>query len=195
MKCLMCERFSLKHICLSCQTNFLTPSLYKRKLPNGIEVISFYKYKEIKELLFTKHTDLGFHIYSILAGLSFEKFAQNFEFEEKEPYKIASLAIDDKITSGYSHTAILNQKLHSYKIKPLSNKLRATNAITYSGKSREYRLLNPRNFELKDFNEKYVILVDDIITTGTTLAQAIDVLNRADKEVLFCLTLCDVSQE
>jgi len=191
----MCESLSLKHICPSCQKKFLTPSLYKRKLPNGIEVLSFYRYKEIKELLFTKHTDLGFYIYNILAELSFKKFSQAFEFDEKETYKIASLAIDDKVSSGYSHTAILNQQLKSYKVKPLSNKLRATNAITYSGKSREYRLLNSRDFKLANFKEKYVILVDDIITSGATLTQAIDVLQRADKEVLFCLTLCDVSQK
>mgnify|MGYP005846868791 CR=1 FL=1 len=190
MKCLMCESFSLTHICPSCQKTFLTPSLYKRHLSNGILVISFYKYKEIKELLFTKHTDLGFYIYTLLAELSFKKFAQNFEFEER----LLSLCIDDKVASGYSHTAILNRALKSQNIEPLYSKLRATNAITYSGKSREFRLLHPRDFTLKDFRGSSVIVVDDIITTGSTLYQATELLKRSNKEVLFCLTLCDVSQ-
>ena len=107
MRCLMCENLALTHICSSCQELFLTPSIYKRKLSNGIEVISFYKYHEIKKLLHTKHTDLGFYIYSILAKKSFKKFAQELNY----PNVISSLAIDDNPQNGYSHTAILNKEL------------------------------------------------------------------------------------
>ena len=189
MKCMMCENYSLTHICLSCQDIFLTPSIYKRKLQNNIEVISFYKYSEIKKLLHTKHTDLGFYIYSILAQNSFKKFADDFEI--KSP--ITSIAIDDNILSGYSHTALLNRELKSDYINPLYNKLRANNRISYSGKSREFRLLNPRDFELKKFKENEIVLVDDIITTGSTLTQAIQTIQQNKKEVLFCLTLADAS--
>jgi len=38
-----------------------------------------------------------------------------------------------------------------------------------------------------------VILVDDIITTGSTLSQAIETVRSKNKEVLFCLTLADAS--
>lgn len=189
MKCLMCESPSLQHICPSCQELFLQPSIYKRKLSNGVIVISFYKYKEIKELLFTKHTDLGFYIYTILAELSFKKFAQDFEFDEK----VASIAIDDTTKNGYSHTALLNQQLHSDAIEPLYNILRAKNTLTYSGKSRAFRLLNPRDFQVHNFVEKNLILVDDIITTGSTLTQATNLLKLHNKEILFCLTLADSS--
>ncbi len=183
----MCENLSLTHICSSCQDTFLTPSIYKRKIYNNIEVISFYKYSEIKKLLHTKHTDLGFYIYSILAQNSFKKFADDFEFSNP----ITSIAIDDNISSGYSHTALLNKELKSKYIKPQYNKIRANNRVSYSGKSKEFRLLNPRNFKLKNFKEKELILVDDIITTGSTLTQAILILEQNKKEVLFCLTLAD----
>lgn len=189
MKCLLCENYSLTHICQDCQTLFLAPSLYKRKLENGIEVISFYKYSEIKSLLHTKHTDLGYYIYTILAQLSFTKFSQEFYFDEP----VVCVPVDDNIKSGYAHTAILNKALQSKNITPLFNKLRAKNSISYSGKSREFRLLNPRNFQLKPFSQKNVILVDDIITTGLTLEQAIKIMKENNKDVLFCLTLCDVS--
>ncbi|QOY54173.1 ComF family protein [Candidatus Sulfurimonas marisnigri] len=189
MRCMLCESLSFAHICSTCQTTFLTPSIYKRKILNNIEVISFYKYSEIKNLLHTKHTDLGFYIYSILAKNSLLKFASEFEFE----YPVASVAIDDHVKSGYSHTAILNKSLSCKYIKPKVNKLRANNRVSYSGKSREFRLLNPRNFELKNFKEKNVILVDDIITTGFTLNQAVQAIELNNKEVLFCLTLVDVS--
>jgi len=188
MKCLVCESFSLSHICPTCQDNFLKPSIHKRKLLNNIEVISFYRYGDIKDLLHTKHTNLGYYIYSILAKNSFGKFAKEFEFT----HPITSIAVDDNIRSGYSHTAILNKALTSKNIKPLFNKLRAKNPISYSGKSREFRLLNPRDFTLKDFSDKEVIVVDDIITTGSTLTQAIQTLQANKKEVLFCLTLAGV---
>jgi len=188
MKCILCESYSFTHICPTCRTNFLSPSFYKRKLPNGIDVFSFYKYEEIKELLFTKHTDIGFYVYNILAKLSFEKFAR--EFETKEKY--ISLAIDDTAKSGYSHTAVLNKQLRTYNIRPLYNQLRARNSVSYSGKSKLFRQENPRDFELKKLRSDNIILVDDIVTTGETLSQACAKVEEQGKTVSFCLTLTDV---
>jgi competence protein ComFC len=189
MKCLLCESLSLTHICKNCQSIYLKPQIYKRKLFNGIEVISFYRYDDIKDLIFTKHTDLGYYIFSILAQNSFKKFASEFNFT----HQLTSIAIDDNVKNGYSHTAILNNSLKSPYIKPLHSKLRSNNDITYSGKTKEFRLKNPRDFQIKKFKQKEIILVDDIITTGSTLTQAIDVLKKEQKEVLFCLTLCDAA--
>lgn len=189
MKCLLCENPSLFHICRSCQKTFLRPTLTKRKLLSNIEVLSFYKYSEIKNLLHTKHSDLGFYIYSILAQNALKEFAKEFTFTNQ----VASIPIDDMPMSGYSHTAILNKSLKSDFIKPLYNKLRATNRVSYAGKSKEFRLLNPRNFELGYLSQNEVILVDDIITTGATLTQAVQTLQTQGKEVLFCLTLADAA--
>jgi len=189
MRCMLCESLSFMHICSSCQETFLSPSLYKRRLSNNIEVISFYKYNDIKELLHTKHTDIGYYIYSILARNSLQKFAMNFEYE----HNISSIAVDDTVTSGYSHTAILNRSLKSKCIRPSFNKLRAKNTVSYSGKSKEYRITNPRDFYIKYFKCKQVILVDDIITTGSTLMEAVNTMELNKKQVLFCLTLADAS--
>lgn len=190
MRCMMCENFSYTHICKKCQQNFLQPSLYKRTLKNGVDLFSFYKYDEIKQLLHTKHTDLGYHIYTILAKLSFKKFAQEFHTKEK----LVSLCIDDHVKSGYSHTAILNKHLKSYNIYPLFNKIRAQNKVSYSGKSRIFRKINKRDFKINFFKQTELILIDDIVTTGETLTQAIEALGK-EKKVLFCLTLCDLSQK
>ncbi len=189
MKCLLCESLSFAHICSSCQETFLTPSIYKRKILNNIEVISFYKYSDIKDLLHTKHTDLGYYIYSILAKNSLKKFAQNFQYSSE----VTSIAIDDNIKSGYSHTAILNKSLKGKHINPQFNKLRATNDISYSGKSKEFRMLNQRDFIFTDSTANDIILIDDIITTGSTLSQAIQTIKQENKNILFCLTLADAS--
>lgn len=189
MRCLICERLSLTHICSKCQNTFLTPSIYKRKIINDIEVISFYKYSEIKDLLHTKHTDLGYYMYSILAKNSFKKFAAEFEY----PHKVASIGLDDYAKEGYSHTAILNKALESKCIKPLYNKIRAKNRVSYSGKSREFRLLNPREFEVKNLKKTELIIVDDIVTTGLTFTHAIQKLEDSENKILFCLSLADAS--
>lgn len=189
MRCLLCESLSLSHICSSCQKKFLTPSIYKRKILGDIEVISFYKYSEIKDLLHTKHTYLGYYIYSILAKNSLAKFAREFDY----PEPVTSIAVDDLVTEGYSHTAILNKALKSGCITPQFNKLRAKNRVSYSGKSKEFRVLNPRAFEVNEFNVKNVILVDDIITTNLTLTQAVQAIQKSNKDILFCLTLADAS--
>ncbi len=188
MKCLMCESFSLTHICSQCQKKFLQPSLFKTQLSNGIVVYSFYKYEDIEELLLSKHTDLGFYIYKILVKNSLELFAKELKLD----FKVVSLGVDDIPSPDYSHTAILNNALKSSSIKPLFGKLRAQNKISYSGKSKQFRLQNPREFVLKQFKYKEVIVVDDIITTGTTLLEATNLLQKEQKEVLFCLTLAKV---
>jgi competence protein ComFC len=190
MKCLVCENFTLSHICKGCQKQFLRPSLFKRQLNNGIDVYSFYRYNEIKPFLFTKHTELGFMVYKRLAQSSFAKFAQEFHLQKH----FASVAIDDTpLKSGYSHTAILNKALKSSHITPRYNILRAKSTLSYSKKSKAFRLNNPRNFHYNDFKEEDVIVVDDIITTGTTLQEACSVLHKHHKKVAFCLTLSDVS--
>jgi competence protein ComFC len=187
MRCMMCERFSLSHICSSCQESLLTPSLHKRKIMGSIPVYSFFPYNNIEPLLLTKHTDVGYYIYTILAKRSLGAFAREWQYENR----VASLAIDDHATSGYSHTAVLNRTLKSPNITPYYGKLRATKQYKYAGKSVEERLMNPRQFRYKPFEENEVILVDDIVTTGTTLSEASEVLHSQGKKVILCLTLTD----
>ena len=152
-------------------------------------VYSFYKYKDIKNLLHTKHTHLGYYIYHILAKNSIALFTNEFQLDEK----IYSIAIDDHLRESYSHTAILNSYTKSKHITPLNQKLLSTNTISYSGKSKAFRENNSREFQLKDITDKNIILVDDIITTGTTLSQAKKLLENRNNQVFFSLTLADAS--
>ena len=125
MRCLCCENFSISIICKNCQKNLLKPYFYKRELENGFFNYSFYSFSEIENLISSKYYFYGDRIYSILAKLSFKKFAQNFSFNEI----VYAIAIDEHTRHEYSQTAILSKNLKSKFIKPLHGKLKATNII------------------------------------------------------------------
>lgn len=187
---MICESWSLSHICKRCRNGHLQPSLYKRKILGKIPVYSFYKYSEIEALLHTKHTDLGYYIYTILAKQTMKPFAMNFDYENK----VAAIGIDDHARNGYSHTALLAKSLKTKSVTPYYGHLRAQNKKSYSGQNYQERLLNPRRFMMKPFKEEEAILVDDILTTGLTLSQAAETLHKEGKKVLFCLTLADAEK-
>lgn len=187
MRCLTCEKLSFNIICKSCQKRFFTPVFNKRELSKNFFVYSFYEYDAVKDLLNSKYEFYGDRIYNILASLSFSTFAQNFEFTEM----VDAVAIDDHTRHDFSHTAILTKHLKSKYISPKINLLRATNNIKYAGKSLKFRKDNPRNFVYIGQKTKNIILVDDIVTTGTTIIEAKKVLEKSGCKVFFALTLSD----
>jgi competence protein ComFC len=187
MKCIICQNYSFKHICKTCQNRFLTPHLITRILPDGFKIYSFYHYSDIEDLIKTKHTHIGAAVYTILAEIAFRRFANEFSF----PNRVYALAIDDHVQRGYSHTAILTKALKSKNIVPVYSSLRANNHVTYSAKSLEYRLQNPRDFNYSFKSKIDAILVDDIVTSSTTLNEAKNKLLKYSVEPLFALTLAD----
>lgn len=190
MKCILCKQYSLKLICKRCQTNFLEPKLLERTLPDGFKIYSFYHYGEIEDLLKTKHTHIGASIYAILAHIAFKRFSDAFSFINL----VYALPIDDHVKNGYSHTAILAHALKSKNINPVFGSLRATNHITYSGQTLEYRLQNSRAFEYAFKSGIDTILVDDIVTSATTINEAKNILLKNDVNPLFALTLADARE-
>jgi len=188
MRCLSCHKWSLKTFCYACQTRLLKPSISKRQL-GSLEVYSFFKYQNIEDLLLTKHTTQGFMLYRALAQISFRPFIQTFMREDSR--KLYVVGIDESVKGGYSHVSLLTHEMRHPHTQILHAKLMATNPVTYAGKSLHYRLTNPRYFRYSGLSNIKVILVDDIITTGTTLQEAKTVLAGVGVEVLFALTLAD----
>lgn len=132
-----------------------------------------------------KYHPFGDKIIKILASRTFVPFAKAF----KESAFV--LPVDDTPKKGFSHTAILAKSLQTERIHPLFNSLKATAEVTYAGKSLEYRLKHPRNFIYTGKKDIEVILVDDVVTTKTTLNEAIEVLNESGIKVAFSLVLAD----
>ena len=190
MRCLVCEKFSFSHMCQRCQDDFLVPQPEVRTLSSGLKVLSFFAYDEIDFLLKTKHSYLGHYIYKILADKTMRAFTQAFRYETA----LNVVPIDDKAEEGYAHTAVLAKRLKSRLLKPLYQSLHAQNPISYSGKDLAFRKANPRNFKLKRHPTQDVILVDDIITSGTTLSEAHRFLEKQNIQTIMAITLADANR-
>ncbi|WP_187648022.1 ComF family protein [Nitrosophilus labii] len=177
----------MKYICQKCQNALLKPTISKRELVKDFYVISFYKYKNIETLLKTKHTFIGSFVYEIVAKNSFCLFSKEFK------QKAYVLPVDTRIKDYYSHTAILAKAMKSRYLAPLYNSLIAQNSVSYSAKSYQYRVENPRNFNYIGPQSVDVIIIDDIVTTGLTLKEAYEVVKQKANP-LFALTLADARE-
>jgi len=189
MRCLICQSLSFKIVCKECQKRLLVPSFYKRELTKDFFVYSFYKFDEVQEFINTKYEFYGDKVYNILGSLSFGKFGQNFAFANS----IYAIGIDDHTRHQFSHTAILAKHLKSKFIIPKYDLLKAKNHVKYAGKNLQFRKKNKRDFLYKGKQNIQVILVDDVITTGTTILEAKEVLEKNNCEVLFVLCISDAN--
>lgn len=117
-------------------------------------------------------------------------FTQAFKYDRT----LNIVPIDDKSKEGYAHTAILAKSLQSKILKPFYQSLHAQNSISYSGQDLAFRIANPRNFKLKRQPKFDVILVDDIITSGTTLGEAQSFLEKENIQTIMAITLADANR-
>ncbi len=148
-----------------------------------LDVISFYKYEELQKILRYKYEKFGDKILKDISKLSLKEFFKNLDLS-----RCAVVPIDDNPTD-FSHTAILAKECKRRGIKVLYNRLKASSFVKYAGKDLKFRQSNPKEFVLTKEIAEDVILVDDIITTGTTLLEAKKVLEKNSVHTLFAVTL------
>ncbi len=191
MRCFSCFKLSFSVICSTCEAQLLVPTISTRKV-GSLDVISFFKYSTLENLLHTKHKPEGYRVYRYLAKLLLKPFMQ--EFIENADGDVYIVGVDEHVKSGYSHVALLTHAMKMPTSTPQHASLLARNRVNYSGKSLEYRLSHPRDFKYIGKSNVDVILVDDIITTGITLQEAYAVLTSHGVNVLFALTLADVEE-
>ncbi|BEG57814.1 Amidophosphoribosyltransferase [Helicobacter sp. NHP21005] len=182
MRCFSCGVWSFKPLCKHCYTE-LAPRLQTHRLEH-IPVLSFYTYDDIELLLKSKYSLVGSRLLPLLAS-RVQSLLKPLLQES-----LYALPIDDHIKRGYSHTAAIARALCANSpCKPVYNKLRAIKNITYAGQSLEFRKQNPKGFVFKGDSRLAYFLVDDVLTTGTTLRQAIQTLKAAGAKVAFALVL------
>lgn len=196
MYCVTCQKLSFHILCKNCLQN-LWYIESKRELNNGLKVFSSYALSELKELVYSKNNVIGSRILGRLGSFGVAKFFNtnpSLTFEKKDSIKktCAVVCVRNKLIGAYSHSAILARCFKKFGFKIFYNALIAQNEITFTHLSREQRLSSSRDFHFK-LSEKFefIILVDDIITTGETLLQASETIKKHSKIPLFAWTLCD----
>lgn len=188
MKCFNCGSFALLSLCEDCISELGEFSLGIRELKSDFKVYSFYKYRDIKHLIHSKHKFYGYFAFNALAKISFARFKDFFA----PPHLINAVALDDKVENGlYSHSAILARHLKTNFVKPLYRVLHSKSNARYSGQSVAFRQKHKRQYELLKKPQFPVILVDDIVTTGLSLCEAKEILEKNKISVLFALVLAD----
>lgn len=188
MKCFNCGSFALLDLCGHCVDELKEFSLGIRVLDNDFKVYSFYKYHDIKHLLHSKHKFYGYFAFNALAKIAFSQFKEIFAPQSF----INAVALDDKVENGlYSHSAILAKHLKTKFIKPIYRVLHSSSMVKYSGQSVAFRQKHKRLYKLLKKPKFPVILVDDIVTTGSSLLEAKELLEKNKISVLFALVLAD----
>lgn len=176
MKCLICAKFCLGVICNKCLDSIpLRPSVRE---VSGVSVYCFFAYSDIDFLLSAKYYAIGSRIYAALGKIAGEYFfsqkamreaikgiIENTDFGE-----IKLIGIDDCVRSFYSHTGVLVREFaissaksskksknlpnhakssrKSSAIVPIYGELKATNQVSYAGKSLAFRQANKRGLTL-----------------------------------------------
>lgn len=186
MKCLLCEKISLKLICRSCQDSIkINPK--KRISYDDFAIYSFFDYQYIEYLLKTKYSLIGSRIYKILSHKAYLYFSSQVNARFENTYGIG---IDDRVDKFYSHSGVIVKEF-SKSFKPLFGVLNAQNTIHYAGQSLEYRQNNNKDFIYKGPSNINAVLIDDIVTTGLSINEAKKILSNHNVNVLFALVLSD----
>ena len=194
MRCFSCNNFSIEAVCKSCIEDFLTPEMIKKEVGN-LEIISFFDYYLTVEFIKSKYTTSGYRVYKFLSQKYIAPFIETYVQGLDESKPLYLIGIDENVIRGYSNVA---QMVHYGGLKSgataLHNVLKAQNRVQYAGESLEFRLNNPRNFIYSGPSDIDAILLDDTITTGTTIEEASRVLKEHNVNLHFALTLANAKE-
>ncbi len=194
MRCFSCNNFSIDVVCKSCVKDFLTPEMITKEVGN-LEVISFFDYYLTVEFIKSKYTTSGYRVYKFLSQKYIAPFIQAYTKSLKDKKPLYLIGVDENVSRGYSNVA---QMVHYGSLKSdaiaLHNVLKAKNKVKYAGESLEFRLNNPRNFIYSGPANIDAILIDDTITTGTTIEEASRILKEHNVNLHFALTLANAKE-
>ncbi|QOQ95933.1 phosphoribosyltransferase [Helicobacter cinaedi] len=222
MKCLVCGRWHWRVdfvICKACLDS-IPLKLSTRKLTDSTYAYSFYAYSDVSLLMQSKYQLIGSRVLNLLAHKAAAYFFTHIDFADFTQ-RVGLVGLDDYPYGAYSHTGVILRAFEAEskgRCQGAYGALKAKNATKYAGESLAFRQNNPKGFYLtRNISYPLVVLVDDIITTGTSLREAISVFSAFDVEnesrveskvtldskfatksleskVIFCLALCDARE-
>lgn len=184
-------------ICKACLDS-IPLKLSKRKLTDSISVYSFYAYSDVSLLMQSKYQLIGSRVLRLLAHKAAEYFFTHIDFDFSQ--KVGLVGLDDYPYGAYSHTGVIVRAFEREskgRCQGAYGALKAKNAIKYAGESLSFRQNNPKGFYFTwHISYPFVVLVDDIITTGTSFREANYLFSSSNLEskVIFCLALCDARE-
>ncbi len=191
MRCFVCNALSFTSLCRRCRTDIVVPSIDMREV-GTLRIYSLFSYSAIEALLLTKHKSEGYRLYRTLGRYYLRPFLH--QVQTQLSHSFCAVGVDERVEAGYSHIAQLTRSVVSDSITTRHGVLRAQNRVRYAGKSLAYRLENPRGFRYTG-DKTDVVLVDDIVTTGTTLHEAMLTVEKSGANVLFAVVLADAGRE
>lgn len=136
-----------------------------------------------------KYHLIGSKILYLLAQKAGRYFFDSFQGEAS----LSAIGLDDYPYDAYSHTGVILRAFARESrgfLKPCYGVLLACNRVHYAGETLDFRRAHPKGFVYSG-SPQALILLDDIITTGTSFEEAISVLHQHSSQVAFCLALCD----
>lgn len=201
--CFVFLSFDPKSLCLLCNNpsfnNLTHPRCRKKYAIDGCFSALSYN-KPMQKLIYNfKYKPYLTDLKNVLADLFYESIIQSEQFQsqiKKGEWVFVPIPLSDaKLRKrGYNQAEILATELSKKFNFPAQNLLERTKETkTQVGLSNIARKINIKNaFEL---NTKYsirntnVFLVDDVVTTGSTLLEAAKILKKAGAQAIFGLTL------
>lgn len=201
--CFVYLSFDVKNLCLICDKptfNNLTHPRCKRKyaIEGCFSALTYNK--TTQKLIYNfKYKPFLKDLTTVLTDLFYESIIQNENFNQElkkgewifVPIPLSSTKLKKR---GYNQSEILAKTLSKRFKIPVQNILkRERNTTSQVGLSNMDRKLNVKNAFI--LNTKYLIqntnvfLVDDVVTTGSTLKEAANVLKRNGVKKVIGLTL------
>lgn len=195
--------FDTHGICLVCgkpSIDSLThPGCKTRYAIDGAFCAIVYKGTARKLIFQFKYKPYVSDLKKVLGDLFFESLIQQEMFSkilEQNPILVPIPLHSSKLKSrGYNHAAILADELAKrFNFKQIELLKRVKKTSSQFGLKRDERKKNVAGaFAISDkqqaIRDKYILLVDDILTTGATLLEAANVLKRAGAKKVFAATL------
>jgi competence protein ComFC len=194
MRCFSCDNLSIEPICKECVKDFLTPEMIEKEVGN-LDVVSFFDYYLTVEFIKSKYITSGYRVYKYIAKKYFQPFIKAYKDSLEGGKELYLIGIDENLDRGYSNVAqLVHYGAKNSGAKALHNVLKAKSKVKYAGETLEFRLENPRDFEYSGPKDIDAILIDDTITTGTTIEEASRVLKKNGVNVHFALTVANAKE-
>ena len=203
-KCFSFLSFDAKSLCLACNNpsfNNLTHPRCKRKyaIDGCFSALSYNK--TTQKLIYNfKYKPYLTDLKNVLTDLFYENIIQNEQFQQQiqkgewilVPIPLSSAKLRKR---GYNQAEILARELakkFNFSVQNILERTKETK--TQVGLTNLQRKLNVKGvFELINqqsmIKNQNIFLVDDVVTTGSTLAEAAKILKKAGAQKVFGLTL------